>query len=178
MARTRRSVVEIIEGEASPVMIAKAIKAYGEDFKPLWGPQFAQEVAQGKSCASSYLAIHPGASRGTAQTQGVVAAAHPTIANWIRTHVYGLPNVARALTPMALNTLRELAEQSSNLRIRLDAANSILDRGGLPKSAQLQVEGRLSIAAALDEVLADVVEGVTPSLPVLDVAIIEPTSVE
>lgn len=164
------SAAQLVETEVSQALLARTLKNYGETFKPLWGPIFAQEVAQGKSFTKSYLELHPGCSDSTARTQGAIAAAHPDVSLWIRTHVYGLANVAKSLTPMALNTLRELAEQSSNLRIRLDAANSILDRGGLPKSAQLQIEGRLSVAAALEEVLADTVEGEPLALPLISPA--------
>ena len=166
-----QSVVELVETKVSQALLDKALKGYGEKFKPLWGPIFAQEVAQGKSFTKSYLELHPNCCESTARTQGAIAAAHPDVSQWIKTHVYGLPNVARSLTPMALNTLRELAEQSSNLRIRLDAANSILDRGGLPKTSQLQVEGRLSISAALDEILGETVEGEVVLMPTLDSAL-------
>jgi hypothetical protein len=42
---------------------------------------------------------------------------------------------------------------SSSDKVKLDAANSILDRGGVPKTAQVDVEARLSLESALAAVI-------------------------
>jgi hypothetical protein len=152
---------------------AKAVKAskskWGDTFKPLWGRMFARAVAEGKPLATAYRELHPGCADSTAQVNGSLAASHPDVRGWIQSHLYGLPSMVRSLTPEAVATLHLLMTQSDNARVQLDAANSVLDRGGVPKSAELTIEARLSVSAAL----GDVIEGSVldaepfPSLPVL-----------
>jgi hypothetical protein len=153
--------------EPTDKQIDRALRDYGPDPKAPAYAVFASEIAAGNSKRDAYLAIRPDASPHTASVQGARLLHHPKIAALVEAQKLGAQNIVRALAPSGVEQLAHLMLESSNDRVRLDAANSILDRGGVPKTAQLAMDARLSISDALAGVIGDGSEE-PPELPVLE----------
>ena len=152
--------------ESTEKQVERALQDYGPDPKDPDYAVFAREIAAGKSKRDAYLAIRPNANPHTATVQGSRLLHHPKIAAMVVAHKLGAQNMARALAPSVVEQLARLLG-SSNDRLRLDAANSILDRGGIPKTSQVAVSARLSVTQALSDLIGDEA-GEPPELPVYE----------
>lgn len=73
----------------------------------------------------------------------------------------------------AVDILTELAETSENDRVRLSAADSILDRAGLGKSSTTQVQVNQGEHEAARREAEDVVARIRANKPAIDVAPVE-----
>ncbi len=148
----------------SPKTEALALEGYGADPTSPAIRTFAYLVAQGESLARAYSRLFPSASPSTASSQGSVLAAHPKVREMIVAAGLPAPEHVRALVPAAIETLAAgLDSPSASARQR--AADSILDRGGVPRASQTHVDVRQEIALsgrALLEVAASVAP---PPLP-------------
>ncbi len=153
-----------LESEPSANTVALAIADYGKDLSQSWAPLFAYRVAKGDTFADAYRATHVRTSEKNAISTGHRLACHPKMRQMIAAHLAGPVNLARAATVVAVEQLIWLCVHSDSHKVRLDAANSLLDRGGVPKSTSVQIEASLSVADALAGVI-DITSD-APALPV------------
>ncbi len=117
----------------------------------MWGHAFARAVAAGSTYTDAYRSTHPNAGDGTAQVGGSRVAAHATIRRLVALYSRGVHNVANDLASEALLQQRELLHHGETERIRLESANSLLDRGGLPRTSHNMVDARRVVEAQLSE---------------------------
>ncbi len=123
----------------SPKMLARAYTDLGDNPSDPIHHAFARLIADGQAAYKAYGATHPAASRATCESQGAVWTAHPKIRALIALHGTGSRNLLLAMAPEAVKTVFELMTNGESERVRLQAADSILDRGGAPRTKELAV---------------------------------------
>ena len=134
----------------SPNIIAQALEDYGENLDDPIHHQFAYLVANDMSAKAAYQVLHPDAKDSTAASQASVLLAHPQMADMIRDHMIGARQLLAAMIPKAVRDLVELSQTATkDTKPRIDAVNSILDRGGLPRSKEISIHvGMAAMEAA------------------------------
>lgn len=137
--------------DSTEKMVARAIDDYGENPVDVRYDIFAKLVAEGTPKRKAYQRIYPDASDNTASCRASILLAHPVIRDKIMRHMIGARDMAIALTPEALQLTYELAHgmHEASPKVRLDAACSIQDRGGLPRSKELAIS---SVSVALEAI--------------------------
>ncbi len=133
--------------EPSPNMVKRALADYGSDPCSPTIHAFAYLVAHGEPITTAYSTLFPAASQSTAKKQASVLAAHPNVRQLI--HRASLPprELAKALAPAALEaTARNL--ESSSAAVRQRAADSLLDRGGVPRRSEVEQSVRAEMAVS------------------------------
>ena len=140
----------------TPQRVEQAIAEYGESLDHPTYHMFAKLIAGGKSATRAYMALFPDAAVNTAKKQASVLLAHPNTSGMIREQLAGARQMAEALTVPALLRLDELSRTADrDSKPQIDATNSILDRGGLPRAKQLAVTigmKAMEVRAAFDDV--------------------------
>lgn len=140
----------------SPNTIERAIEAYGEDPDDPTLRVFAAKVAQGLPSTKAYQAIRPDANESTASVESSRLMAHPKIRKWVAQHALGAPMLARSLAPEMVAKLHEVATgEKVDPKVAVSAANSLLDRGGLPRSSHVAVDVRAEYGEAIEGLAAD-----------------------
>ena len=154
--------------DSTEKMVARALKDYGEKPVDVRYDIFAKLVSEGKPKREAYQRVFPDASRNTASCRASILMAHPVIREKVTRHRIGARDMAIALTPEALQLTYELALglHDASPKVRLDAASSIQDRGGLPRSKEIGISARVAaleaietIPGALEPIEAEVVDG-------------------
>ena len=128
--------------QPSPRLTQQALADYGSD--PAIVVPFVRLVAAGYAIGAAYSALHPDASPATISKQASVLAAHPSVRR--RIVLAGLPPRERMaeLVPTALEVLLDVLENGTPTE-RVRAANSVLDRGGVPRSSQVETSLRADL---------------------------------
>ena len=120
--------------------IAQALKDYGESLDDPTYHHFAYLVANGMTVRAAYEVLHPDAKDSTAASQASVLLAHPQMADMIRDQMVGARDLAHSLAPQAVRDLHDLSKEATKeTKPRIDAVNSLLDRGGLPRSKEISI---------------------------------------
>ena len=154
--------------DSTEKMVARAIDDYGEHPVDARYDIFAKLVSEGMSKRQAYQRICPDASDNSASCRASILLAHPAIREKVTRHAIGARDMAIALTPEALQLTYELALglHDASPKVRLDAASSIQDRGGLPRSKEIAISARAAaleaietIPGALEPIEAEVVDG-------------------
>ena len=129
-----------LQKQRSATVIARAIADYGEELTDPSYHHFAYLIAEGYSATRAYKVLHPEASERTAKKQASVLCAHPDMPTMIRDQLVGAHALADAYAPQALRDLVKLSRKATKeTKPRIDAVNSLLDRGGLPRSKQISI---------------------------------------
>jgi hypothetical protein len=137
--------------DSTEKMVARAIDDYGETPVDVRYDIFAKLVADGAPKRQAYQRIYPDASDNTASCRASILLAHPVIRDKVMRHLIGARDMAIALTPEALQLTYELAHgmHEASPKVRLDAASSIQDRGGLPRSKEIAISARMAALEAI-----------------------------
>ena len=128
----------------SPKSVRRAIEQYGRDPTSLTVMMYAKLLSEGKSQRQAFLACFPHAADwkiASVDKQASLLAAHPKVAGLIAAHTLGARNLAAAAVPEALRVQVEVMRgaHGANPKQRIDAANSIADRGGLPRGSEVRM---------------------------------------
>lgn len=136
----------------------RAIDRWGKAPTDLSLLYFADLVSGGVSGREAYMRIRPASSEKAASSAAAVLMAHPTIRSRVRHTVGKLPprELVRAAVPGALQRLYDIAtgETGAPDSVQAKAIDSLLDRGGLPRSTDISVSAIAVATGAIDRVLS------------------------
>ena len=146
----------------SPDSIARAVSDYGETLTDPSHHVFAKLVAEGQTATRAYQALHPEAKEDNARKQASVLLAHPDMPQLIRDQMIGARDLAHAMAPAALHRLDELSKTATkDTKPQIDATNSLLDRGGLPRAKEISIHvgiAAMEAAHAFDGCADDIID--------------------
>lgn len=132
----------------SPKMVRRSLEVYGPDLtNPLYAV-FAELLSKEKSQYEAFLSCFPHAKkwkRSAVDSQASCLAAHPKVAEMMAGYTLGIQNVARAAALPMLKRMIELGHgmHGANPQVQAKAQDSVMDRGGLPRSTEISVTGRV-----------------------------------
>lgn len=136
-----------LERTPSPEAQERAEESYGHHLDDPRYLYFAILVAAGEPLYKAYGALFPDASEGTCRTQSSILAAHPEVREMMVTAGLPAQKLAQGLAPKAMQALaRNLQDEKP--AVRQKAADSILDRGGVPRKSQAEHSIRADIQAS------------------------------
>lgn len=144
--------------ERSPGSVQRAIDRWGESIDDLSLLHFADLVAGGIKPADAWLTVRPQCAPDAATNTASLLLAHPSISERLSHSIGKLSprELARTAVPGALQHLYQIATGATGApdAVRAKAIDSILDRGGLPRTSDISVTAIAAATGAIDRILA------------------------
>lgn len=127
--------------EPSPKTVARALEDYGARPHDPLHYVFAKRIVDGMTAQKAFLSCWPSYSENAASVQACRLLAHPKMRHdIIPAQMAGARQIVQAYMPRAIEQTIDIAENGTkDDKVRLDALSSAMDRGGLPRSNEIQV---------------------------------------